>query len=255
MLSKFRELIQERRNRDILYSTMSYWDHKATIYNEHAVSMWPNNSLNILYERESYILINERLLNVSFVSGKKLLDIGCGTGRFSYWFAQKGAQVTGIDFSAGALAIAERQSVHNNPVFRHISIFDLDEKNVYDVAFVWAVLTMACRDKDQLLDALTKIRSALKSSGVLLLMEPIHQGFLHRVLNLDLSSFLDVVRDAGFEVKTITPMHFWPIRLLLAYIPWPKSVTVPIYYFGQFMMKIPCFSKLGDYWGILASPV
>ena len=252
MFARIREMMSQRLDRENLYSTASYWDHKALAYNDDAVSMWPNNALNFLYSNEVYAL-NERLLDN--VHDLKLLDIGCGTGRFSRWFAQKGAFVTGIDFSAGALGIAEKQSSGNNPQYRQASVFELDEKNVYDVAFVWGVLAIACRDKNQLLQALTEIRATLKPDGILLLTEPIHKGFLHRVLDMDLTSFLDVVREAGFEVKYMTPLHFWPARLFLAFIPWPKSITVLIYYFGQLMMKIPGFSKLGDYWGILASTV
>lgn len=40
------------------------------------------------------------------VRGLKVLDVGCGTGRHTVRLAQAGAQVTGMDFSAGMLAKA-----------------------------------------------------------------------------------------------------------------------------------------------------
>jgi len=252
MLSRLRELINQRRNRDTLYSTEAYWDAKADIYQDKAVSMWANNVLNDHYEREQKALINRYLDNID---GLKLLDVGCGTGRFSRWFASKGGQVTGVDFSSGALSIAKQQSPSGNPTYRHGSIFELTDENTYDVVFTWAVLTMACRNKAGLLDALTRLKRSLRSNGRLLLTEPIHRGFLHRVLNLDLPSFLAVMQEAGFEIKAITPLHFWPMRLVLAYIPWPAWITTPLYHLGQAAMKIPGLSKLGDYWAVLAYPI
>jgi len=45
------------------------------------------------------------------VSGKSLLDVGCGDGVLSWMFADSGAQVTGIDNLALALDFARRETV------------------------------------------------------------------------------------------------------------------------------------------------
>ena len=44
------------------------------------------------------------------IAGKKMLDIGCGTGLLSVKLAKQGAQVTGIDLSADMLAVAEERA-------------------------------------------------------------------------------------------------------------------------------------------------
>ena len=41
------------------------------------------------------------------VSGKEVLDLGCGTGRHSIWLATQGAVVTAVDFSEGMLQQAQ----------------------------------------------------------------------------------------------------------------------------------------------------
>ncbi|RPI28377.1 MAG: class I SAM-dependent methyltransferase [Acidobacteria bacterium] len=46
---------------------------------------------------------------VGDVQGRKVLDIGCGTGRHSLWMAAAGALVTGVDFSVGMMAEARRK--------------------------------------------------------------------------------------------------------------------------------------------------
>jgi 2-polyprenyl-3-methyl-5-hydroxy-6-metoxy-1,4-benzoquinol methylase len=69
----------------------------------------------------------ERLVNVVFrrglgrrfettvgilgdVAGKRILDVGCGSGVYAIHFAKRGAEVTGIDFSAPMLALAEKNA-------------------------------------------------------------------------------------------------------------------------------------------------
>jgi malonyl-CoA O-methyltransferase len=43
------------------------------------------------------------------VRDQRVLDLGCGTGRHTAWLAEQGASVTGVDFSAGMLALARRR--------------------------------------------------------------------------------------------------------------------------------------------------
>lgn len=44
------------------------------------------------------------------VRGMNVLDLGCGTGRHSFWLASQGATVTALDFSPGMLEQAQRKS-------------------------------------------------------------------------------------------------------------------------------------------------
>jgi len=44
------------------------------------------------------------------VEGKTILDMGCGSGIYSIYFAKKGAEVTGIDFSPGMVSLARRNA-------------------------------------------------------------------------------------------------------------------------------------------------
>ena len=65
----------------------------------------------------------------------RALDIGCGSGVFSVWLAQQGYEVTGLDFSAPAIAMAhktvERAGVAVNLVradvleWQNATLFDL----------------------------------------------------------------------------------------------------------------------------------
>ena len=66
-------------------------------------------------KRESNSLseIKEVLKQISW-KGKKVLDVGCGTGLFAFNAAKKGAIVLGVDFSTEAIEIAKSQHIHKN---------------------------------------------------------------------------------------------------------------------------------------------
>ena len=55
----------------------------------------------------SYSLLQE-------ISGKKVLEIGCGSGKQACYFAAQGAEVTGIDISLESLNAAERRAQAHN---------------------------------------------------------------------------------------------------------------------------------------------
>ena len=249
MLKNLRDIIWQRINRKLIYSSASYWDFKATNHDDSAVSMWPNILLNDLYEDEQHKMISKYLGNPKNL---EVLDVGCGTGRLSRWLANQGASVKGIDFSQKSLDIALMKSKGDNPCFYLCSVFDLNEEQSYDLVFTWGVLTIASQDGEQLLDALMRIKRALKPNGRLFLMEPIHGGLLHRVLKMNLPDFLEVMCLAGFQIKAYAPMHFWPMRLALAYIRWPKWITVPFYHCGRLAMALPGLERLGDYTVIIS---
>ena len=49
------------------------------------------------------------------LDGKRLCDLGCGPGLYSTRFAERGADVTGVDFSPTAIAYAESQVSSTDP--------------------------------------------------------------------------------------------------------------------------------------------
>jgi SAM-dependent methyltransferase len=60
--------------------------------------------------------------------GRRVLDMGCGTGEYALWYALNGAaNVTGIDLADGSLAIArqrQRESAAQNVEFRKMDLLN-----------------------------------------------------------------------------------------------------------------------------------
>jgi 2-polyprenyl-3-methyl-5-hydroxy-6-metoxy-1,4-benzoquinol methylase len=246
---KFSDMLAQRRMREAIYSTSEYWDSKAIHLEGHAISMWPNNNLNRLYHEEQMRILAAWL---SDLYGKSVLDLGCGTGRLSRWLAERGARVVGIDFSAKSVAIASKQGPPGNPTYRTQSMFDLEARDCYDFIVSWGSITVACRSAAEVRQVMEKLRRAVHAGGGVVLLEPIHRGFLHRVLAMDLVEFKSIMQEAGFRVCSDVPMHFWPARLALAFFPLPNWLTSSAYRIGQMIMRVPGFRSMGDYTAIRA---
>jgi len=82
----------------MLNNTHNQWEIYAELYKAY---------LDDADDRVSFVQVFPRILN-SFgeVRGKRILDLGCGQGRFSRAFHDLGAEVTAYDFSPGEIEIA-----------------------------------------------------------------------------------------------------------------------------------------------------
>jgi 2-polyprenyl-3-methyl-5-hydroxy-6-metoxy-1,4-benzoquinol methylase len=248
--SKLSDMLAQRRMREAIYCTAEFWDLKAANLDGHAVSMWPNNNLNRLYHDEQLRILATWLPDVR---GKSALDLGCGTGRLSRWLAERGASVVGIDFSEKSVVIASQQGPQGNPTYRTQSMFDLEDRDCYDVIVSWGSITVACRDAAEVRQVMANLRRAARPGGEIVLLEPIHKGFLHRVLALDVSEFEAIMLETGFQILSEAPMHFWPARLALAFFTLPSWLTSSTYWIGQLIMRVPGFRRMGDYTAIRAA--
>ncbi len=78
------------------------------------------------------------------VAGKKILDVGCGSGVYSVDFARRGAgRVVGVDFSENMLKLArqeaERHQVTDMCEFIQADFLELDLKDTFDISIAMGV--------------------------------------------------------------------------------------------------------------------
>ena len=56
------------------------------------------------------------------------LDVGCGTGYFTYHAAKKGANILGIDYAEEGINIAKKKYKHKNLKFEKLDVKNVKEK-------------------------------------------------------------------------------------------------------------------------------
>ncbi len=93
-----------------------------------------------------------------------ILDVGCGAGVNSKYFAQKCFKVTGVDFSENFIKIAKRESPEIE--FEVMDIYDLDKNNrTFDG--VYAKASLLHIPKKDITDVIDKLKNKLNPGGFL----------------------------------------------------------------------------------------
>lgn len=94
--------------------------------------------------------------------GAVILDFGCGSGRDTKYFLEKGYHVIAIDGSAELCRFASKYT--GIPVKRML-FQELDDYNVYDG--IWACSSILHLPKSELMPVLQKMCDALKKEGII----------------------------------------------------------------------------------------
>ncbi|QUE32430.1 class I SAM-dependent methyltransferase [Francisella philomiragia] len=130
-------------------TTKKYYNEKAVVY----VRNTTNIDFSDLYKR----------LDQYVVSSESILDIGCGSGRDAFYFANKGIKVTAIDFSKNIINEAKRINNHSNIeyIVADVKNYNTDEK--YDL--IWANASLLHLEKDKLGEVLKNIKKMLSTKG------------------------------------------------------------------------------------------
>ena len=172
---------------------------------------WVRPEAGRLYDREFQNLIGwyanrsetEPLRDlVGTLEGKRILDVGCGTGRHLELF-QLSNQITGIDQSEEMLALARQKNPHAELHLGSVESLPFDS-NTFDVVYSFRVLQHV-RDQMQ---AIREMARVCKVGGTVLvvtynawsplnLYKHLRMSYLGRILNLPFRVLLG--RRAFFE--------------------------------------------------------
>jgi 2-polyprenyl-3-methyl-5-hydroxy-6-metoxy-1,4-benzoquinol methylase len=117
--------------------------------------------------RRNGAFLNEDIINPALrrmfptVSGKRVLDIGCGYGEDAEWLLQKGAHVTGIDISKAMIDATTSNPRLHKARFSVGSIYTRHPRAMFDICLANMVLDQV----EDLPRALSCISSALRTKG------------------------------------------------------------------------------------------
>lgn len=130
------------------YNTLDYYNKNAKLYFEQTIEG------NL---KENYDKFLSRIAEKSYI-----LDFGCGSGRDSKYFMEKGYKVKAID---GSIEMCKLASKYINQDVECMKFDELNEENTYDA--IWACSSILHVEKENLPDILNKMIRALKQNGVI----------------------------------------------------------------------------------------
>jgi cyclopropane fatty-acyl-phospholipid synthase-like methyltransferase len=139
---------------------------------------------------------------------RKILEIGCGSGRDCVFFAKRGYDVTGIDISKEAIHMANNHAKKNNTKIRfYASSFQDFDPETFDAIFSYNTFHLF---HDNLDECINKAQKLLIPSGLLIIAvfsdleksertgRPVHK-FTHDELESTFSPYFDILRLERFD--------------------------------------------------------
>lgn len=175
----------------MINKTLNYYDQNADIFVQGTVSV-------------DFKETQDKFLQA--LSGKKILDFGCGSGRDTKYFMESGLDVTAID---GSQKLCKRASEYTGIQVKHMMFQDLDEVDCYDG--IWACSSILHLPKDELKAVFNKMGRALKPNGIIYTsfkygdFEGERNGRFFTDFNLEIfKDFIKDVKDILIEESWIT---------------------------------------------------
>lgn len=155
--------------------------------------------------------------------GTRVLDVGCGVGRWSRMLATQGAEVTGVDLSPTMIAEAQRraaaQGVAARCRFRVQDLAELEVGETFDL-IVGVTVLQHILDLHALKAALASMRAHLRPGGRMVLLEaapmkPVSRcdSTVFRARPRDV--YLGLFRETGLSLRALTGVDPAPFRRLL----------------------------------------
>lgn len=130
-------------------------DHTIDYYNLNAENFIENT------QNVDMHLAQDRFLRL-VDENASILDFGCGSGRDTRYFLDKGYQVTATDGSAEICRLA---SIFTGIEVKEMKFEELNDTNTYDG--IWACSSILHLAKDELLLVIRKMCAALKDTGII----------------------------------------------------------------------------------------
>lgn len=140
----------------------------------------------------------EKVLLKKLRSNSKVLDLGCGSGRFSLGAAMHGFNVTGVDITPEAISAAQHEARGTNANFIIGDMTELDfEDETFDYVFcprfsINAVATLSRRKK-----AVSEMLRVVNESG-LVLIESLNKSYLKNGY-----LFRNILRDLFIRIRIL----------------------------------------------------
>ncbi len=144
---------------------------------------------------------------ISLLKGKKILDLGCGSGDHSLYFKEKGLDVISIDLSEEMVNLCNKKEINAH-------LMDIEHLQFENDSFdgVWAVTSLLHIPKSKLDDVIRRLNLILKDAGILYVCvkEGVGEGLIEDKTGLTKRFFAFWQEE---EMKLIFEKHFTLIEI------------------------------------------
>lgn len=118
-------------------------------------------------ETRQYFIMPYMLRLMGDVSGKRILDLGCGEGGYSRELTRRGAQVVGIDCATYSIDFAKKQSLEEGLDIQYYTKNSSDLNGIESCDFDIVLCSMMLMDCEDLDGTIKEISRVLKPKGKL----------------------------------------------------------------------------------------
>ena len=219
------------------YSPSSYWEDRARLFAAEGDGLAAVCSYGMPEFYNRMIHFNQRLALAPWCRvspGTRVLDVGCGVGRWSRLLACRGAHVTGIDLSPTMIKEARRRAasagIDSRCRFLVQDIAQLDAGPPYDLVLGVTVLQHIL-DPSALRAAVRRLASHLGASGRMVMLEAAPTHAVRRCDTTvfrarDRDTYLGLFADCGLRAEAVTGVDPMPLKTWL--LPWLPHLPRPL---------------------------
>ena len=137
----------------------SNWDRNADVWADQVRNRW--DIFREHYNNPAFLVFTGDL------SGKTVLDAGCGEGHNTRMFARRGARITGVDLSAKMIEFAQAEEIREPLGIRYERASFTDLASFNTDSFDAVISTMALMDGPDFAGAIRELARVLRRGGTL----------------------------------------------------------------------------------------
>lgn len=159
---------------------------------------------DIIYAKKNYIKetkLIKKIIKKYSPKSKDLLDMGCGTGKYSYLLTKQGFEVTGIDKSKHMIKIAKENFRENKKLnFLNLDLLHFNSKKKFGViSALFHILSYQTKNKQ--VDSFFKISNNLLIKNGILIFD---FWFLPGVINLKQPNKYRMINKKNLKILRLT---------------------------------------------------